>query len=149
MFDAGELRLVLLLLLEAQPRHGYDFIREIEDRTGGTYAPSPGVVYPTLAMLEDLGHIEETHAEGPKRLYALTAAGRTQLEEHRAEAESAMARLVALGTESSQIETGPIWRAMQNLKTVLQQQLGAKKDKQAMLDVAEIIDEAARKIERL
>ncbi|PZW37872.1 PadR family transcriptional regulator [Humitalea rosea] len=149
MFDAGELRLVLLLLLEAQPRHGYDFIREIEERTGGAYAPSPGVVYPTLTMLEDLSQIEETQSEGPKRLYALTAAGRAQLEERRVEAEAAMARLVALGAESSRIETGPVWRAMQNLKTVLQQQLGEGRDKQMTLDVAELIDEAARKIERL
>jgi DNA-binding PadR family transcriptional regulator len=149
MFDSGELRLVLLLLLEKQPRHGYDFIREIEERTGGAYAPSPGVVYPTLTLLEDLGQIEETKSEGPKRLFAITAAGRAHLEERRAEAEATMARLSALGAENSRIDSGPIWRAMQNLKSVLRQRLSGAQDKQTLFDVAELLDEAARKIERL
>ncbi|WP_447514071.1 PadR family transcriptional regulator, partial [Clostridioides difficile] len=60
MFDGTELRLILLKLIEEQPRHGYDLIREIEERSGGAYAPSPGVVYPTLTMLDDMGLIEES-----------------------------------------------------------------------------------------
>jgi hypothetical protein len=60
VFDAGELRLVLLKLIADQPRHGYDLIRAIEEMTHGTYAPSPGVVYPTLTMLQVMGFIEET-----------------------------------------------------------------------------------------
>ena len=67
MFDAGELRLVLLKLIEEQPRHGYDLIRAIEALTGGDYAPSPGVVYPTLTMLADMGLIEEVAAEGSRK----------------------------------------------------------------------------------
>src|SRR3954467_226608 len=66
MFDGGELRLVLLALLEEQPRHGYDLIREIEERTGGSYAPSPGVVYPTLTMLDEMGQIDEVKEEGSR-----------------------------------------------------------------------------------
>ncbi len=64
MFDAGELRLVLLKLIADQPRHGYDLIRAIEELTHGAYAPSPGVVYPTLTMLQDMGLIEEAKGEG-------------------------------------------------------------------------------------
>ena len=75
MFDGGELRLVLLKLIAEQPRHGYDLIREIEERTGGAYAPSPGVVYPTLTMLDDMGLIEEQKTEGAKKLFAITDAG--------------------------------------------------------------------------
>jgi len=149
MFDAGELRLVLLLLLEQQPRHGYDLIRAIEERTGGAYAPSPGVVYPTLTMLEDQGYIEQAVSEGAKRLFNITPAGAAHLEEHRAEAEHALARLDALGAETSRMDTGPVSRAMQNLKAVLQQRLAEVGDKQLLFDVAELIDEAARKIERL
>jgi DNA-binding PadR family transcriptional regulator len=149
MFEAGELRLVLLLLLESQPRHGYDFIREIEERTSGAYAPSPGVVYPTLTMLDDLGHIAETQSDGAKRLYSITPAGRTHLDERRSEAEAALARLDALGAENSRTEAGPVWRAMQNLKAVLRQRLSGSQDKQTLFDVAELLDEAARKIERL
>ena len=58
MFEGGELRLVMLLLIEQEPRHGYDIIREIEARTGGAYAPSPGIIYPTLTLLEETGLIE-------------------------------------------------------------------------------------------
>ena len=149
MFDNGELRLVLLLLLEQQPRHGYDLIRAIEERTGGAYAPSPGVVYPTLTLLEDQEHIAQAVSEGSKRLYAITPAGLAHLEERRAEAEQALARLDALGAETSRLDTGPVSRAMQNLKTSLQQRLAEVPDKQLLFDVAELIDEAARKIERL
>ena len=72
MFEGGELRLVILLLLESEPRHGYDIIREIETRTGGAYAPSPGIVYPTLTLLEELGQVAVQATEGAKKLYAIT-----------------------------------------------------------------------------
>ena len=64
MFDGGELRLVLLKLIADAPRHGYDLIRQVEELTGGAYAPSPGIVYPTLTLLGDMGLIEERQAEG-------------------------------------------------------------------------------------
>ncbi|MHB8284929.1 MAG: PadR family transcriptional regulator [Caulobacteraceae bacterium] len=149
MFDAGELRLVLLLLMEVQPRHGYDIIREIETRTGAAYAPSPGIVYPTLTLLEELGQIEAAASDGAKRLFTLTATGQAHLDENRAQAEAALARLDLLGQDLSQRETGPVWRAMQNLKTVLEQRLTAAAEKQILFDAADLIDEAARKIERL
>jgi DNA-binding PadR family transcriptional regulator len=149
MFDAGELRLVLLHLMEAQPRHGYDLIREIETRTGGVYTPSPGIVYPTLTMLEELEQIQATASEGSKRAFSLTALGAAHLAEHRGEAEAALARLDALRAEGRPIESGPVWRAMQNLKAVLEQRLTGTPDKQTLFDAADLIDEAARKIERL
>ena len=67
MFESGELRLVLLKLIADEPRHGYDLIRAIEELTGGEYAPSPGVVYPTLTMLQDMGLIEEAAGEGARK----------------------------------------------------------------------------------
>jgi DNA-binding PadR family transcriptional regulator len=149
MFDSGALRLTLLLLLEDQPRHGYDFIRVLEERTGGAYAPSPGIIYPTLTLLQDIGHIEETTLEGARRLFSITDAGRAHLAAHREEAEAAMARLDALGAENSRTESGPVWRAMQNLKLALQQRLSGSTDRQIAFDAAALIDEAARKIERL
>lgn len=149
MFEAGELRLVLLRLLEDRPRHGYDFIRELTSHTSGVYAPSPGVIYPTLTLLQDLGYVEAMAAEGAKQQFAITLQGRAHLEEHRAEAELALERLKQLGSENHWSESGPVWRAMQNLKTVLHDRLSAGAGKQALFDVAEIIDEAAKKIERL
>ncbi|MBN9121321.1 MAG: PadR family transcriptional regulator, partial [Planctomycetes bacterium] len=71
MFDGGELRLVLLKLIADEPRHGYDLIREIENLTGGAYAPSPGVVYPTITMLDDMGFIEQQQSEGAKKAFAI------------------------------------------------------------------------------
>ena len=64
MFEGGELRLVLLKLIADQPRHGYELIKAIEEMTDGEYAPSPGVVYPTLTMLEDMGLIAEEQVQG-------------------------------------------------------------------------------------
>src|SRR5689334_17697632 len=85
VFDSGELRLVLLKLIADQPRHGYDLIRAIEELTGGTYVPSPGVVYPTLTLLQDMGHIAETQSGGSRKAYAATPEGKIHLEEKKEE----------------------------------------------------------------
>ncbi len=149
MFEGGELRLVLLLLMESEPRHGYDLIREIETRTGGAYSPSPGIVYPTLTMLEELGQVEARATEGAKKSYAITEAGIAHLSENRADAEVALSRLEQLRLRSELMHAGPVFRAMSNLKAVLQQRLAGQNDKQTLFSVADLIDEAARKIERM
>ena len=149
MFEGGELRLVMLLLIEQEPRHGYDIIREIEARTGGAYAPSPGIIYPTLTLLEETGLIETQSTEGAKKLFAITEPGRAELAKSRAEAEVALARLEALRKRGEATDMGPVFRAMTNLKAVLQQKALDSADKEQLFSVAEIIDEAARKIERL
>ena len=148
MFEGGELRLVMLLLIEQEPRHGYDIIRDLEARTGGAYAPSAGVIYPTLTLLEETGLLA-AQASGAKKLYALTEDGKAELDKNRAEAEAALARLEALRKRGEAMDMGPVFRAMTNLKTVLQQKALDAGNKAQLLDVAEIIDEAARKIERL
>lgn len=149
IFDAGELALVVLRLMEDQPRHGYDLIREMETRTGGAYAPSPGIIYPTLTLLEDLGQIEASPSDSPRRLFALTQAGRARLGENRGGAEAALARLDAVRVAGGHLESGPVWRAMQNLRAVLEQRLTGPQDKKLLFAAADLIDEAARKIERL
>nr|WP_299909797.1 PadR family transcriptional regulator [Sphingomonas bacterium] len=150
MFDGSELRLVLLKLIEEQPRHGYDLIRDIEERTSGAYAPSPGVIYPTLTMLDEMGLIEEQKSEGAKKLFAITIAGQALLTEREEEVEALFARLEDLGSMRSRTSGGPIRRAMGNLKAVLQQKLGAGEiDGDTLHQVAALIDEAAQKIERL
>lgn len=148
MFEGGELRNVMLLLIEQEPRHGYDIIRELEARTGGAYAPSAGVIYPTLTLLEETGLVA-AQASGAKKLYAITEEGKAELDKNRAEAEAALARLEMLRKRGEAMDMGPIFRAMTNLKTVLQQKALDAGNKTQLLDVAEIIDEAARKIERL
>ena len=74
-FDYGELRLFVLGMIAEQPRHGYELIKAIEDRFAGAYSPSPGVVYPALSMLEEMGAIALDGAEGPRKRYAITAGG--------------------------------------------------------------------------
>jgi DNA-binding PadR family transcriptional regulator len=150
MFDAGELRLVLLKLIADQPRHGYDLIRAIEELTAGAYAPSPGVIYPTITMLQDMGLIEEMPAEGSRKAFAITAEGTAHLEERAEEVAALIIRLSELGEMREKAEGVPIRRAMHNLKSVLAHRLTRDDvDKDVLHDVAEILDEAARKIERL
>ena len=81
MFDGGELRLVLLKLIADETRHGYELIRAIEAMAGGAYAPSPGVVYPTLSMLDEMGLIAEQRSDDAKKRFAVTEEGRAHLAE--------------------------------------------------------------------
>lgn len=149
VFGGAELSLVLLHLIEPQPRHGYDLIRELDSRTGGAYAPSPGIVYPTIAAMEEAGLIEAMASEGAKRLFGITGAGRTHLAEQQEAVAAALAKLEAVRFTASQIDGGPVARAMQNLAVVLDQRLATTQDKQALFDIADMIDETARKIERM
>jgi DNA-binding PadR family transcriptional regulator len=82
MFEQGDLKLVILRLLEEKPRHGYEIIKELETRSGGAYSPSPGTVYPTLTMLEDLGYARAVPEDGGKKIYEITEEGRKHLAEH-------------------------------------------------------------------
>lgn len=150
MFDGGELRLVLLKLISESPRHGYDLIREIETRTSGGYAPSPGVVYPTLTLLDEMGLIAEEQADGAKKVYAITPDGTAHLAERAEEVDALMARLASLGAHRDRHEARPVRRAMHNLKTVLHHRMGADGDDAERLhQIAAILDEAAQRIERL
>jgi len=150
MFDGGELRLVLLKLIADEPRHGYDLIRQIEELTGGAYAPSPGVIYPTLTLLDDMGLIETADSDGAKKLFAITDAGRTELETNADAVAALIARLTEVGEERQRTDSASVRRAMGNLKAVLMNRLGERDLGEARLhDIVALIDEAAQKIERL
>ena len=92
MFGHGDLKLLLLALIEQQPRHGYELIRIIEDMFHGQYSPSPGAIYPTLTMLEELGYAEVTNEQGGRKLYAITTEGRAYLDENRDAVDAVTAR---------------------------------------------------------
>jgi len=81
-FERGGIKFAILGMLKDKPRHGYDIIREMEERSGGFYSPSPGAVYPTLQALEDRDLVTSTTEEG-KKVYSLTEAGLAFLEEHK------------------------------------------------------------------
>ncbi|MES2095370.1 MAG: PadR family transcriptional regulator [Pseudomonadota bacterium] len=150
MFDGGELRLVLLKLIADEPRHGYDLIRQIEEMTGGAYAPSPGVVYPTVTLLDDMGFIAQQQSEGAKKAYAVTDAGTAELEANKELVETLIARLTSLGEEREKVDVKSVRRAMGNLREVLINRLSAGDfDDSVLHDVVALIDETAQKIERL
>lgn len=89
MFGHGDLKLLLLSLIDEQPRHGYELIRAIEDLCGGTYTPSPGAIYPTLTFLEEAGYAAIHQAEeGAKKQYTITDEGRAFLQKNRVEVEA-------------------------------------------------------------
>src|SRR6476659_2789364 len=96
MLAHGDLRLFALALIAEQPRHGYEIIKVLEDKTEGWYAPSPGIVYPTLTYLEEAGYLT-AQPEGAKRLYTITGEGRAYLESNRAFVDAVIERLDAVG----------------------------------------------------
>ena len=154
LFDNDMLRLILLKLIADEPRHGYELIRAIEALSGEAYAPSPGVVYPTLTLLAEMALIVEQSptesGSGSRKRFAITDAGRVQLEERKAALDIALARLSHLAQKAQRMDGGPIRRAMHNLRFALQNRLEKEgADEQTLLDVAALIDEAAHKIERL
>jgi DNA-binding PadR family transcriptional regulator len=94
LFDSGMLRYVVLRHIAQQPRHGYDLIKLLQEQSGGLYTPSPGMIYPMLAMLEDLGHVSAV-ADGNKKLYAITEQGRAFLDQNRAMVAAIEERIAA------------------------------------------------------
>jgi DNA-binding PadR family transcriptional regulator len=149
MFAPGELRLVLLKLIAEETRHGYELIKAVEEMTGGRYAPSPGVVYPTLSLLLDEGAIEEVADDTPRKAFAATEAGRSELSDRAEEADVLLSRLEALNDEGEGHRAPPIGRAVGNLFAALKGRADGGFDRETIHAVAEILDEAARKIERL
>lgn len=150
-FAGEELRLMVLGLLESGPQHGYQLIRQFSERSSEAYSPSPGVLYPLLTLLADMGLVEEVAGEGSsRRSYALTEAGTAEIEAKRAELDAAFARLEALGEKAGRADSAPLRRAMMNLRTAaIQRMTRDGTDSETAFAIAAILDEAAQKIERL
>jgi DNA-binding PadR family transcriptional regulator len=96
MLAQGDLRLVALALIAEAPRHGYEIIKLLEEKTSDWYSPSPGIVYPTLTYLEEAGYVTAS-TEGAKKLYTITDEGRTYLGTNRDLVDVVLDRLAALG----------------------------------------------------
>ncbi|NJO35713.1 MAG: PadR family transcriptional regulator, partial [Rhodospirillales bacterium] len=93
---SGDLQLLILLLLQESPRHGYELIKELEQRTSGYYSPSPGVIYPALTYLDEIG-FASVEADGNKKLYRISETGAAFLTENRSNAEAMMSELAEIG----------------------------------------------------
>jgi DNA-binding PadR family transcriptional regulator len=150
MFGTGELRLALLALIAEKPSHGYELIKQIEEMTGGAYAPSPGAVYPTLQLLEDEGAITEADAEGSKKPFRVTEQGESELADRSDEVGELMRRLGRHGERTTTVRSHDLFRAMGNLGSVLKNRARAGKlDERTINEIVDMIDEMAKRIERL
>ena len=148
MFEQGDLRLVVLRLLGEKPSHGYEIIKTVEDRFGGAYAPSPGIVYPTLTLLEEQGLIAVVETEGPRKLYGLTEEGRAEVARSAPDIERVFARMSDLRQRFGGGAAPEIMRAMDNLKNALRLRLSRGADGDTSRITA-ILDAAARDIETM
>jgi len=107
----GDVRAAVLLRLADSPRHGYQLIQDIAERSSGTWTPSPGSIYPVLQQLEDEGLITLERVEGRKTA-TLTEEGRTYIEEHRAELDSSWVEATTAGPQAISREMGQSFRAL-------------------------------------
>jgi len=163
MLGDGDLRLIVLTLLAEQPRHGYDIIKALEERSHGAYSPSPGVVYPTLTYLEEAGYAAAT-ADGNKKVYAITDAGRSHLAGNRDTADVILAAVAEYGAKMAKArawyyrqEEGGAWDipgvvdavndARRALKSAIAEKLEASEDTQR--EMARILSDAADAIRAL
>ncbi|HTD31440.1 MAG TPA: PadR family transcriptional regulator [Steroidobacteraceae bacterium] len=152
-----DLRLVLLTLLAERPSHGYELIKALEDRSGGFYSPSPGMVYPALTWLEEVGYASVT-AEGAKKLYAITDSGRAYLVQHQDAADSILSQLAQIARKLGRIreafagfedeEHGGTASEVGLARRELKQALRAARDAspQEQTRIAQILKDAAAKI---
>src|SRR5579883_152162 len=149
VFDHSDLRLIILQLIAEKPRHGYELIKAIEEQLGGSYSPSPGVVYPTLTMLEELGYATVSPTEGGKKLYTVTPEGTTFLEANRSGVEAVFARMREAGAAYRGGPAPQILRAMENLRMALRMRIarGPLTEEQVRAITA-ALDGAAREVEQ-
>ena len=147
VFDQGDLRLLLLSLIAERPSHGYELIRSIEDKLSGAYSPSPGVVYPTLTLLEELGYATVEAQDGGRKLYSITEAGRDYLAEN-ADAVDVVGRRMQDARARRGDAPAPLQRAMENLRTALRLKMEASPlDPERVRAIAKALDAAALVIE--
>jgi DNA-binding PadR family transcriptional regulator len=153
-FEGEELRLIVLGLLAQESQHGYQLIRAIGEKSGGAYQPSPGVLYPLLAMLADMGLVAEAESAGSRRSFALTDTGKAEATEKSAQIEALFARLAAMADASGKPDAAPVRRAVHNLRSAIVERLereiaSPEHSRDLAFEIARIIDEATQKIERL
>jgi DNA-binding PadR family transcriptional regulator len=153
---AGDLRLVLLALLAEQASHGYELIKALEERSGGFYTPSPGMVYPALTWLEEMSYASVA-AEGSKKLYSITDAGRTYLNENRQSADAMLRQLDYIGRKMGRVreifggfeeeedsDAQGLGAARRDLRQALREKQGAAADERSR--IAQILRDAAGRI---
>lgn len=150
-FAHGDLRLVILHLIAGKPRHGYEIIKAIEDQVAGAYSPSPGVIYPALTLLEELGYVAVSATpEGGRKLHTITDQGRAFLEANRPALDALLARMDQAGRDRGGAPAPQIVRAMENLSLALRLRLARDPLSTEQVDaVAALLDAAATSVEKI
>jgi DNA-binding PadR family transcriptional regulator len=147
-FEQGDLKYVILRLLEEKPRHGYDIIKELENRFGGSYAPSPGTVYPTLTMLEDLGYARVVPEEGGKKIYEITDEGRKHLADHSSTVDDIFARIARFVEGFADTPMMEVNQAFQRLaRATYKTATSHLSDKEKLSAIRDILKSAAEQID--
>jgi DNA-binding PadR family transcriptional regulator len=150
MFEQGDLKYVILQLLEEKPRHGYEIIKALEERFGGMYSPSAGTVYPTLTLLEDLGYARVEVEEGGKKVYTITEEGRTYLAQNKSAVDDIFERISELGSTFLSDAVMDLNRAIGEVAKATYR--GAPlifRDKEAVEKMRETLRRAAREIDEI
>ena len=161
MLAQGDLRLLALALIAEQPRHGYDIMKALEERTAGWYSPSPGIVYPTLTYLEEVGYVT-AQQDGTKKLYTITETGKAHLAENRDFVDAVLDRLAAVGHKVTRMrhrlgrDRGDdeddrsvpqlVRAALDNLRDVAAKRLEADEDAEAK--IVEVLARAAAELKK-
>jgi DNA-binding PadR family transcriptional regulator len=146
-FDQGGLRLVVLKLISEKPRHGYELIKALEEASGGAYSPSPGVIYPTLTLLEEMGYTTASDAGGGRKLFTITPEGEAHLDANSAIVKAIFEKMAAIAERAGAFHP-QIMRARENLRAALRLKIGggALSNEQAEA-IAAALDAAAKAVE--
>lgn len=149
-FDSDSLRTMVLSLIGEGASHGYELIRAFEERSGGAYVPSPGVIYPLLTLLNETGLVDAQSEDGGRKCYQLTDAGRAESDSKAEATKILFERLAALAEKAERVDPTPVRRAMQGLKMALMDRLGRDDTTpETVFAAVALVDAATREIERL
>jgi DNA-binding PadR family transcriptional regulator len=149
LFDAGDLKIVVLKLLSEQPSYGYQLMKTMENRLAGGYTPSAGVIYPTLSMLEEEGLASAT-VENNKKVYSVTDEGRQYLQTHEARAEELFKRIEEAGRSFERGRAPELMRAFEDLGHAVRARCSRNTVTPKLLqEIAEVIHGAAKAIDEL
>ena len=149
VFEQGDLKYVILRLLAEKPRHGYEIIKELEDRFGGAYAPSPGTVYPTLTMLEDLGYARAMPEEGGRKIYEITDEGRKYLEDNKSSVDEIFDRIADFAGSFFGGPMVEVHHAFKNIARATYATATRTHDVEKLRKIREILNRATAEIESI
>jgi len=148
-FNYGEFRLLALAMIGEEPRHGYELMKAVEERMGGSYTPSPGVIYPTLSWLEDMGYVSVETEQANRKRYRITPEGEAFLTANRAPVDELRSRMGRGRGGRPDGVPAPILRGMENLKLALRLRMGGEPfDPSTVESIAAALDAAAQAVER-